>query len=314
MTAEDQTQDITFFLATSPDFAQDGICFAARGSGLYRSDDGGQSWRFTLDSLNLETSLAALAVVVSPDFASDQNVFTGVPGGILRSFDGGENWLVAALPSPPPVVSSLVISPGYSRDGVLLAGTTEDGVFRSADRGGRWVAWNFGLLDLNVLCMEISRDFSQDETLFVGTETGVFRSTNGGRAWREVDFPTQFAPVLSLGVSPDYQNDGVLFAGTESHGLFRSRDRGQTWSRLDEKNIQEAVNAIIVSDAFPAQPDILVVLGDRLLISRDGGDLWSDWRSGSEFEQGLVSVAAPLGLGSDAPLLLGLAEGGVVRV
>lgn len=314
MTQETQIQDITYALATSPNFAQDGVCFAARGSGLYRSDDGGRTWHFTYDALNLEAPLATLAVVVSPNFEIDPSVFAGAPGGILRSLDGGQDWHIATLPSPPPVVSDLVISPDYVQDGTLLAGTLEDGVFRSADRGNHWAAWNFGLLDLNVLCIAISRQFTNDETLFVGTETGIFRSTNGGRAWREVEFPIEFAPVLSLALSPAYADDGVLFAGTESYGLFRSDDRGRTWVRLGERVITDAVNAVILSPEFPAKLDILVMLNAALLVSRDGGESWSDWKAGLTLEQGSVCAVAPDGLDPGATLLVGLAEGGVLRI
>jgi len=312
MTEENRIEDVTYALATSPNFARDGICFAARGSGLYRSHDGGEAWQFAYDGLNLEAPLATMAVVVSPYFESDGSVFAGVPGGVLRSYDGGTTWHVTTLPSPPPVVSALVISPDYARDGTLLAGTLEDGVFRSADRGRRWTAWNFGLLDLDVFCVAISPDFGRDETLFVGTETGIFRSTNGGRAWREVNFPIDLAPVISLALSPGYADDGVLFAGTESHGLFGSDDRGRTWSRLAEAAITGAVNAIVLSPQFPARPDLLVMLSDALLVSRDGGGTWSDWKPGLALEEGMASVAAPQGLDPDAPLLIGLAEGGVL--
>ncbi len=251
MTEEIRLQDITYALATSPDFAQDGICFAARGSGLYRSDDGGGTWQPAYVALNLSAPLPTMAIAMSPDFASDRTVFAGVPGGILRSFDGGEHWDVVQLPSPPPVISSLVISPDYARDGILLAGTLEDGVFSTSNRGGNWVAWNFGLLDLNTICLAISLDFARDETLFVGVDSGIFRSTNGGRAWREVDFALDLAPVLSLALSPAYSEDGVLFAGTESHGLYRSEDGGRNWMRLGEDRIRSAVNAILLSPEFP---------------------------------------------------------------
>lgn len=308
------TEDVVYSIATLPNFAQDGVCFVGRRSGLYRSDDRGNTWRFAYDSLDLEEPLATTGVVVSPGFESDQSVFAGVPGGVLRSTDGGETWNAAVFRSPPPFVSTLAISPNFVRDGVLFAGTMEDGVFRSGDRGGRWSAWNFGLLDLGVLCIDISADFADDETLFVGTETGVFRSRNGGRAWREVGFPTELAPILSLKLSPRYTQDGTLFAGTEPHGLLRSEDEGQTWERLGEDIITESVNGVQLSPDFPARPHVLAALGTAILISRDGGRTWSRWRTHQALGQGIASVAAPSGLAPDAPLLVGLVGGDVLRL
>jgi photosystem II stability/assembly factor-like uncharacterized protein len=310
----DEIQDITYSLCPSPDFGRDGICFAARGTGLFRSDDGGRTWQFAYESLGLDAPLPTLDVTLSPDFPSDQTIFAGVPGGILRSFDGGRSWLVATLPSPPPVVGSLVASPNLARDGVLFAGTTEDGVFRSADRGSTWVAWNFGLLDLNVFCVALSPAYSDDETLYVGTETGIFRSTNGGRAWREVPFPMDNAPVLCLAVSPMAGEGALLFAGTESHGLFRSDDGGRRWSPVGADTIEEAVNRVIVSVRSSGELDLLVAAGDRVLVSRDAGQTWDDWQPGLTFEQGVASIAAPQGLNPDAPLLVGLVQGGVLRL
>lgn len=314
MTEETQLQDITYALASSPNFSKDGICFAARGSGLYRSEDGGRTWQPSYGTLNLEAPLPTMAIAISPDFASDRTVFAGVPGGILRSFDGGHTWDVVQFPSPPPVISALVVSPNYARDGILLAGTVEDGVFSTSNRGGHWVAWNFGLLDLNTICMTVSPDFTRDETLFVGVDSGIFRSTNGGRAWREVDFSPDLAPVLSLALSPAYPGDGILFAGTESQGLYRSEDRGRSWARLGEDTVRGAVNAILLSPEFPEKADILVMLGDELLLSRDGGQSWSEWGAGVEFGEGLTCVAAPQGLEPDALLLVGLIDGGVLRI
>ena len=170
----EEIQDLVYALAASPNFVQGGPCFAARVLGLYRSDDGGSTWRSAYDSLNLEAMLATTTVAISPGFESDQTVFAGTQGGILRSVDGGENWTSTLLPSPPPLVSAIVVSPNFARDGVLLVGTTEDGVFRSADRGNHLYRWNFGLLDLSVFSMVISPNFAEDETLFVGTETESF--------------------------------------------------------------------------------------------------------------------------------------------
>jgi len=321
-----QIEDFVYSLATSPSFVQDGICFAARRSGLYQSSDGGLTWRFAYESLQPDPAapLTTTAVAISPDFETDSSVFAGVAGGILRSVDGGKTWNAALLGSPPPLVSALAISPSFAHDGTLFAATMEDGVFRSADRGGRWVAWNFGLLDLNILCLAISPDFATDETLFVGTESGMFRSTNGGRAWREVDFPTEFAPVLSIALSPGHAfgrdsddpegNSAALFAGTENFGLFYSENAGCTWEHLDQDRAADTVNAIILSPEFPAKPDVLAMLSDALIVSRDGGRSWSDWQADLPVERGLASVAAPQGLDPGASLLVGLVDGKVLRI
>ena len=310
----DQVQEMVYALAASPNFATDGVCFAARQSGLYRSDDGGRTWRSLFDGLGLEALLSATSVALSPSFQSDGAVFAGVPGGILRSMDGGKNWSTAILPPPPPFISALAVSPNYANDGVVFAGTMEDGIFRSGDRGAHWEAWNFGLLDLNVLCLSISPDLAHDETLYAGTDSGVFRSTNGGRAWRETGFPAEAAPVLSLTVSPLFARDGVLFAGTESCGLFYSKDRGQSWQRVAKRNIPRTVNAILLSPRFPQKPDILVLTDKALLVSRDGGRSWSKRGTSAELKAGITSVVAPSGFGQRSRLLVGLADGRVLHV
>jgi len=56
------------------------------------------------------------------------------------------------------------------------------------------------------------------------------------------------------------------------------------------------------------------MLSTALLVSRDGSQSWSDWKAGLAVEQDLASVAVPQGLDPGAPLLVGLVEGGVLRV
>ena len=311
MTEETQLEDIVYALAASPTFEEDGICFAARPTGLYCSQDGGRTWTDAYTSLELEAQLTTAAVILSPAFEIDRSVFAGVPGGVLHSLDGGQTWFVASFPSPPPFVSTLAISPDYARDGTLFAATLEDGIFRSGDRGRSWSAWNFGLLDLNVLALITSPDYANDETIFAGTESGIFRSTNGGRAWREVDFPTDWAPVLSLALSPNFVDDGLIFAGTEAYGLFRSQDKGSTWQRLAEDRLTDAVNSILLSTEYPTHADVLVLHEDELLISRDGGDTWADWELDVILEKAVASVIAPQGLAPGVPLLIGLMDGTV---
>ncbi len=86
----------------------------------------------------------------------------------------------------------------------------------------------------------------------------------------------RYAPVLSLALSPSYAADGVLLAGTESCCLFGSHDRGRTWARLGEDVVLDAVNGIVLAPDFAAKADALVMLGEAVLATRDGGQSWSD--------------------------------------
>jgi hypothetical protein len=51
-----------------------------------------------------------------------------------------------------------------------------------------------------------------------------------------------------------------------------------------------------------------VPLADDLLVSCDGGQTWSERNPDFSIEQSITAVAARLGLGPNAPLLVGLSE------
>lgn len=296
MTDFDQirAQDTVYALAAAPD----GVHFAARASGLYRSTDSGATWQFAYDSLKPEQPLTTTALACAPD----GSVFAGVNGGVLRSSDGGLTWYAAAFSAPPPLVTALVVSPGFEQDGVILAGTAEDGIFSSTDRGHYWTPWNFGLIDLNVFSLTLSPDFARDQTAYVGTETGIFRSTNGGRAWRSLPFPIDSAPVLSLAVLP--RDPNVLFAGTETSGLYTSPDRGKTWARIAEDQADGAVSALV------AQADRLwALLDDRVLVSADSGQSWQTLGAGALADQTALALCV-----HEGAALAGCAAGAIVRV
>lgn len=317
MTEENSTfQDMVygFAAAGASGGKKSGLCFAARASGLYRSEDGGNNWYDAFQSLGLSQAVAATAVALPPDFEHDHTVLAGMAGGILRSGDGGKTWLLAKVPSPPPMVTSLALSPDFSRDGIALAGTMEDGILNTSDHGQSWLSWNFGLLDLSVLCLAISPDFSADETLFAGTDTGIFRSTNGGRAWREVELPTGFEPVLCLAISPSYRTDRTLYAGTETKGVLRSRDGGKTWELLEQSFGLGPVNGLIFGLDDPSGPEIALLTEGQVWLSRDEARTWTRlWQALDELDDAISALHAPEGFGRGKPALLGLYNGGTLR-
>lgn len=255
-------QDSVYALATVSH-----TVYVARKSGLYRSDDGGVTWVDTLTALPETYALIVTAVV-----GQGEMVFAGVKGGVLCSYDACQNWKIVGLASPPPDVMALALSPNYADDGVVMAGTADDGVFVSTDRGATWIAWNFGLIDAHVFTLAFSPAYKDDGTVFAGTESGLFVSKNGGRGWSEVDFPMTAAPVLCLALSPTFAVDGLLYAGTESSGLFSSDDSGKNWRQVENPLLSGAVNAILIR-RHPAH-EIWVLLEDKVLVSTDKGQSW----------------------------------------
>jgi photosystem II stability/assembly factor-like uncharacterized protein len=301
-----QITDAVYDLTPSPAFSKDQTIFAARGSGLYRSNDGGKTWKFALDSLNLEAPLAISCVALAPNFPELPHVFAAGPGGVLRSRDAGESWYVTMLPSPPPFITALALSPNYAEDGIVFASTMDDGVFRSRNRGVDWTAWNFGLFDLHVLSIALSPDFAVNKNVFLGTESGIFRSANAGLGWQELDFPIESAPVLSLALA-----DGLIWAGTEESGLFSSADDGQTWQQLADVGTVGSVNTIITS---PKIAEMLIMNDAGLLFSRDQGQTWQYRTTDLEFAVSPLAVALPQGVGRDALAIVGLANGEILHL
>ena len=283
-------QDTVYTLAASGT-----VLYAGRASGLYRSVDGGTNWENIFVSLNRPNALAVTALATMGGV-----VFAGVNGAVLRSEDAGDTWQIVALSSPPPQVSALAISPNFANDGVVIAGTSEDGIFVSNDRGVTWTPWNFGLIDPNVFALAISPDFQRDQTIFAGTVSGIFRSQNGGRAWRETSFPMGAAPVLSLVVAPD----GLIYAGTEAHGLLVSDDFGAGWRQVSDLPVM-GVNALYASET-----GLWLLIEDHLLSSPDGVR-WQQHESVPVGKTGLALLPQPATPGM---VMVGCAEGDLLSL
>ncbi len=295
-------QDFVYALAKSR-----AVLYAARASGLYRSQDSGAVWHKVDAFPDGNDPFSATAVI-----AQDNEVFAGVNGGVIYSEDDGAHWKFAALPSPPPRITALAVSPNYAEDGFIAAGTAEDGVFISTDRGLNWAAWNFGLIDHAVYALAISSRFAVDRTLFAGTETGLYRSQNGGRGWRELPFPTESAPILSLALSPTFESDGTLYAGTEQHGLYVSRDFGLNWAQIKGNMQSSVVNAIHISRTAHTNSVIWLLLEDQVISSSDAGLSWESQISPIPSGKQAISML-PLSTASGG-ILVGFADGDILTL
>lgn len=99
-------------LALSPDFARDKtVLVSISGKGLYKSTDGGMTFRSTGKDLFERSQVlanipnpVAVPIVFSPAYATDSTVFGYSPTNVFRSTDGGETWSDI---SPPRTVHEM---------------------------------------------------------------------------------------------------------------------------------------------------------------------------------------------------------------
>ncbi|MDQ3695647.1 MAG: hypothetical protein M3464_18820 [Chloroflexota bacterium] len=277
------TTDMTHAVAIAPGFEQDDLTLSARDSGIWASADDGLTWRQVFGADSPDQRITATSLAVIPAITGPWTILAGAFGSVVKSIDGGRQWRAVVLPHPAPLVTCLAVSPAYADDGVVLAGTLEDGVLRSDDRGEHWKRWNFGLLDFSVYTITPSPAFAQDDTLLAGTETALFKSENGGRSWRETTFPESAAPVLALTVD----DRGTLWAGTDGHGIWHSTDDGASWYRADDGAIEDAVNSFVVTKHL-----MLAVLPEAILASHDQGRHWHPAITNLSDGGGIAGVAA----------------------
>ena len=164
-----------------------------RSGGVYRSEDGANSWKKINTGLIPETELmGAMALGVNAivfDPVTPDTVYAGTTKGLFRTANGGASWERIGDGLKDPFVSSLLINPAQPSQ-LYLGGP--GGVWKSLDSGKTWQAMNAGLTSLNIRSLAMSPKNPQD--LFVGTNgSGLYHSTDGGTSWTPM--PLKAAPA-----------------------------------------------------------------------------------------------------------------------
>ena len=271
--------------------------YLARESGLYRLR-GHQPPRNLFNAWQPDQPIQTLAVAAGPGQSGAELILAGINGGVVRSDDGGETWQPVALRSPAPMVTCLALSPAWQSDGCALAGSYEDGIFRTSDGGKSFSAFNFGLFDHSVL----SLCFAADGLAFAGVSTGLYISENGGRLWRDSQLPSGDETLLCLAPSPDFAADATFYAGTENHGILRSGDGGRSWAAL--AGPEGAVNALIAYARGVGNGGLAALVNDGVWLRAES----ENWR---QIAAGDIHAMA-LDHGG-AALILAAADGGIRR-
>jgi photosystem II stability/assembly factor-like uncharacterized protein len=275
------------------------------GDGIYRSADGGRTWRH----LGLTDGQQIPDLAIDP---KDPNrVFAAVLGhpygpnaerGIYRSRDGGVTWQKVLSKDVDTGGSAVAIDP--SRPNLIYAALWQDrlgpwedknqfqgtggGLFKSADGGDTWQRLGAGLPG-NASQVNFSIAASKPDRLYavVGTNEpgayssaaglGVFRSDDGGESWTRITSDPR--PALRIGggdlpiIRVDPSNPDVVY----STGLvtMKSVDGGKTWTSLRGAPGGDDYQNIWIN---PTNPDILALVSDQgALVTLNGGRTWSSW-------------------------------------
>ena len=151
-----------------------------------------------------------------------------------------------------PGFQGLVMSPNWSDDSTLY-NYTPVGVFRSENAGGSWTQVVSGLGAVNVDVLVPVPSEGLEEVVYAGTPQGVFVSRDGASSWApaNVGLPDNLG-INHIAVSPVFHADGTLIAAL-SGGLFRSADRGTTWTNVSN-GFQGDSPAASTSSSPPPSP------------------------------------------------------------
>jgi photosystem II stability/assembly factor-like uncharacterized protein len=211
-------------LALSSEFAHDGVAFAATmANGVLVSRNRGATWEASRFGL-LDLDVTALAV--SPAFGHDETVFAATATGIFRSPNGGRAWREVGQPAEAGVVQSLAISPEFSTDGVLYAGTEQGGLFRSDDRGLTWQPAGSTLRDACVNAIVLSPRYGEDHVVVMATDSMVYLSRDGGHTWRD---QVQAPGALCLAITPVFSAQDPVLVGLAENGMLRLTQDLMAW-------------------------------------------------------------------------------------
>ncbi|MEM7513698.1 MAG: glycosyl hydrolase, partial [Bacteroidota bacterium] len=282
--------------------------FGSTGGGVWRTDDGGSTWKNVSDGY-FGGSIGAIAVA-----ESDPNViFVGggektVRGnvsfgyGIWKSTDAGKTWTNMGLnksrhvgririhPQNPDVVYAAVM-------GDLYKSSEERGVYKSTDGGESWTKVLFAnedagavdlLLDPNNARIVYASTWRIRRTPYSldsgGEGSGLWKSTDGGENWVKLTDKKGMpkTPHGIIGVAVAAGNSDRIWALIEAKdgGVYRSDDGGDTWSRINESRAlrQRAwYYTRIIADT--QDPEVVYVMNVDYQKSTDGGKTFKNARA-----------------------------------
>lgn len=290
--------------AITPHPSKPGVVYAATRKGVFQSDDSGRSWR--------ELGLAGegrqfWSVAVSPH---DHDVlFVGSsPVGFYRSADGGRTWRPCRCDQPERFkitfggsrAMSIAFHPTDPR--VMYAVAEINGLLVSTDSGDSWQGANTAIERLSREPALRSREVTDDDTegmfdahwictsaarpdaAFYGCRMGIFATDDRGESLTSLDVD-RYAPFhYTRGVRPAIDDPRTLYAcfsissRSEAGAMYRSRDVGESWERIDSQVTPKSTILGIGLHASDPRALVSVTRHGQVFYTADGARSWTETR------------------------------------
>lgn len=236
----DPSNENTIWVGTGENNNQRSVAY---GDGVYKSVDGGKSWK----NMGLEKSEHISKVIVDP--RNSDVVYVAAYGplwseggdrGIYKTVDGGENWERIHFISDQTGSCDLIMDP-----------SNPDVLYEAVHQRRRHVFTYIG----------------------GGEESSVYKTTDGGKTWKEITngLPSGKMGRVGLAISPvdsDYIY-AIVEAEGDQHGFYRSTNRGLNWEKRSSYKTSGNYYQEIICD--PVDRDKVFSMSTWLHHTEDGG-------------------------------------------
>lgn len=231
----------------------DDLVYLATHDGLFRYDDTGPT------RVGPVIDLMGFTLTGPDQFYASGHPGEGTdlpnPVGLIATTDAGQTWTQLSRQGQSDF-HALTASPS----GVL----GNDGILRASQDGQQWRELQIPLPPTALAASPIS------QTVLAATEAGMLLSSDAAQTWTS----PQGAPPLGV---LSWTRDGTAVGATRDGAVYISTDAGLTWQRRGQTPPPQAIAASAAADGLR----ILVVTGDEVLDSADGGITFTPLQQGS---------------------------------
>ena len=268
----------------------------ASGDGMYRSDDGGTSWKH----IGLDDSRQISRILVDPTDA--RTLYVGALGhaygpseerGVYKSTDGGDHWQHVLDKGPDVGIADIAMATNQTQ--VLFAATWNahrppwstyaplegpgNAIYRSTDAGAHWAAIaGHGLPDgtWGRIGIAVGADGRRVyATIDTPGNAGLYRSDDQGDSWTLVNTDSRLISrawyFSSLAIDPT--NADVLYI--PNIALYRTQDGGKTIQIVRGAPGGDDYHQIWVDPKNPSHLALGVDQGATISLNR--GKTWTTW-------------------------------------